>query len=113
MSAKEKADFNREMVEINKVGVDEEHVRYPLSNYVGIWREMHLEAHASENACVSRRMCLETHASPDASLVSLHSTPLSTPLSMEFLRRYITTTYSWHMAQNRENGSKVHLPPHC
>ena len=28
-------------------------VRYPLSNYVGIWREMHLEAHASGNACVS------------------------------------------------------------
>ncbi len=27
-------------------------VRYPLSNYVGIWREMHLEAHASENACI-------------------------------------------------------------
>ena len=27
-------------------------VRYPLSNYAGIWRELHLEAHASGNACV-------------------------------------------------------------
>ncbi len=27
-------------------------VRYPLYNYIGIWREMHLEAHASGNTCV-------------------------------------------------------------
>ncbi len=88
-------------------------VRYSQSNYVGIWREMHIEAHASGNSCISRCMRLETHASPDALLVSLHSTPLSTPLCMESLCRYITTTHSWHMAQNREMGGKGHLPPHC
>jgi hypothetical protein len=37
------------IVSVNKMNS----VRYPLSNYVGIWREMHLEAHASGNACVS------------------------------------------------------------
>jgi hypothetical protein len=28
-------------------------VRYPLSNYARILREMHLEVHASGNACIS------------------------------------------------------------
>ncbi len=57
-------------VDTQYVGINEEHkqqirqlheelalvncvcVRYPLSSYVGIWREMHLEVHASGNACV-------------------------------------------------------------
>jgi hypothetical protein len=33
-----------------------------------IWKRMHLEMHASKNACFWNRMRLEMHASPEASM---------------------------------------------
>ncbi len=54
-------------------------VRYPLSNYVGIWRERHLEVYASGNACVSE---VDPKSQLPYVCFTTLSTPLSTPLRM-------------------------------
>ncbi len=72
-------------------------VRYPLSNYVGIWREMHLDAHVSGNTCVLEvdpksqlpvwihmyefiRTRLGSWSQISTSLRLFHYTPLHSPL---------------------------------